>query len=113
MASFCEDTEVGVDIYSEQLLSLTDAAKSLPGRPAASTIFRWRLRGVRGVKLETCLIGGRRYTSMEALERFSAATTASADGQPLPVRTPSQRQLAIKRAEQELGIPKTQPHVAR
>ncbi len=39
--------------------------------PHVSTIYRWRLRGIRGVKLETFLIGGRRYTSVEAIERFT------------------------------------------
>ena len=38
-----------------------------------ATLHRWRLHGVRGTKLETCLIGGMRYTSREAIARFIAA----------------------------------------
>lgn len=94
---------MAIDISTESLLSLPDASKTLPGRPALSTIHRWRLRGVRGTKLETCLIGGRRYTSLEALARFSTATTDAADGKSPPARTQRQRQLAIERAERELS----------
>jgi hypothetical protein len=41
---------------------------NLPISPA--TCWRWALRGVRGRRLETFLIGGRRYTSREAVDRF-------------------------------------------
>jgi hypothetical protein len=59
-----------IDISNEFLLTISAAAKSLPSRPHISTVWRWIQRGVRGVKLETYLIGGRRFTSREALERF-------------------------------------------
>jgi hypothetical protein len=91
-----------IDVETESLLSLADAAKALPGHPHITTLWRWRKCGVRGVRLETVLVGGRRYTSREAVERFVAATTAVADGEPLPIRTCKQRQWAIERAEREL-----------
>jgi Protein of unknown function (DUF1580) len=59
-----------IDIATERLLSFTQAAKALPGRVHLSTIHRWRLGGVRGIKLESVLIGGKRLTSAEALQRF-------------------------------------------
>jgi hypothetical protein len=96
-----------IDPETEDVISLTDAAKSLPGRPNITTIWRWRNRGVRGVKLETFLQGGRRMTSREALSRFFAATTAAADGEPIRSETPRQRERAIERAEKraaELGV---------
>ncbi|MBI3461447.1 MAG: DUF1580 domain-containing protein [Planctomycetes bacterium] len=62
----------------EHLVTLNEARARLPGRPDISTLWRWRQRGVRGVKLETLVVGGRRYTTVEALERFVAATTAAA-----------------------------------
>ena len=65
-------------------------------------MWRWRLRGIRGVKLETIKIGGRRFTSAEALARFIEQSTAAADGLPLPTRTNRQREAAIRRAEREL-----------
>lgn len=35
-----------------------------------STVWRWSLRGIRGNRLECFSLGGRRYTSREAVERF-------------------------------------------
>ena len=55
------------------------------------------------MRLETVVIGGRRFTSAEALERFAAATTAAADAAPPPIRTPRQRERAIKAAEEKLA----------
>ncbi len=61
---------MSIDIFNEQVISLPEARARLPRRPNMSTIFRWQLNGVRGIRLETFLQGGRRYTSVEALERF-------------------------------------------
>ena len=73
-----------IDIQSETLLRLRKvpdwAEKNLGQRVHISTVHRWRLRGVRGVKLETVLIGGSRCTSEEALYRLFAESTAAADG---------------------------------
>lgn len=57
-------------------LTLRQAAALLPGRPSRSTLHRWAHQGIRGVRLATSLIGGRRYTTREAIERFIAATSA-------------------------------------
>ena len=91
-----------IDIHREKLLSFPEASASLKGRPNLSTLHRWRLPGVRGVRLETLLLGGRRVTSAEALQRFVEATTAAADGAPTPTRTSSKQQRDIERAEAEL-----------
>jgi hypothetical protein len=96
-----------IDHENEQLLTLTAAAKLLPSRPNVATLWRWRTAGVRGIKLETFLCGGRRMTSREALSRFFAATTAAADGEPIRSESPRQRERAIERAEKraaELGV---------
>ena len=92
-----------IDLSSEEILTFSQAAATLPNRPHASTWHRWRLKGVRGVRLETIMVGGRRYTSREALERFSARLTAAADGQPPPTRTGKQRQKAIDAADKVLS----------
>lgn len=73
-----------INVQSDALLTLADACRALPHRPHISTLHRWRLKGVRGVVLETCLIGGIRYTSTEALSRFIEETTAVADGRAGP-----------------------------
>jgi hypothetical protein len=59
-----------INIGSEHLRLLTKASADVPGSPHTSTVIRWALRGLRGVRLETILVGGRRYTSVEAIERF-------------------------------------------
>jgi hypothetical protein len=60
------------NLLTEQLRLVTHASKDVPGRPHTSTLIRWCRRGVRGVKLETVVVGGRRYTSIEAIQRFIA-----------------------------------------
>lgn len=76
-----------IDISLERLLTITAAARAVkPAGVNSATCWRWIQRGVRGVKLETVLIGGRRYTSEEALGRFFARTTAAADGLPAAVQ---------------------------
>lgn len=67
---------------SERLLTLSQAAKTLPhrrgGRPThPSTLFRWATDGLRGVKLEVVQVGGTKCTSREALARFFAALGAA------------------------------------
>jgi Protein of unknown function (DUF1580) len=91
-----------VDINREQLLTFTEAAKLLPGRPNVATLWRWRTAGCRGVKLETVLVGGKRYTSREALQRFVDATTAAADGAEHSPQSNRQRSKSIDAAKSEL-----------
>ena len=51
----------------EDYLSLHDASAILPGSPHVNTIWRWAMRGVRGHRLPTVLIGGQRFIAREAL----------------------------------------------
>lgn len=73
-----------IDLLTEDVLSLAQAADQsvLPRRrggkrPHASTLYRWATVGCRGVKLETIRFGGTLCTSLEALQRFTAALTAA------------------------------------
>jgi hypothetical protein len=59
-----------INVERETLRLLTKAVADIPGRPHSSTILRWALRGVKGVRLETIVVGGRRFTSVEAIGRF-------------------------------------------
>jgi Protein of unknown function (DUF1580) len=65
-------------LTGEKPLTLAEAARLLPKRPNPATLWRWRTKGVRGVKLETLLIGGRRYVSRVALQQFIDAVTSAA-----------------------------------
>ena len=112
--------QTGIDILNEDIVSMTEARQFLRTRPHPSTIWRWYKRGVRGVKLETAVVGGRRVTSKEAIQRFVDATTAAHDSGAASPTVPIQetlrkRRAAIERAERELakaGIPPP-PHAAK
>jgi len=92
-----------IDIHAEHMLTIAEAARELPGRPHISTLWRWVQRGCRGVRLETVLIGGIRYTSRESLQRMVEATTAAAAGETPKAQTRPQRARAIEQAEKELA----------
>jgi hypothetical protein len=68
-----------IDRMTETLIPIEQVPDELPSNPHPSTVHRWRLRGIAGVKLETLKIGGRRFTSKEAIERFINASTAASD----------------------------------
>ena len=96
---------MGIDCDTENLVRFNEARSAFPGRGsiALQTLHRWRLRGVRGVKLETCLCGGLRMTSREAISRFLAAQNRD-DSQPTtPAITPTQRQRQNTAARQALA----------
>lgn len=89
-----------VDIFNETTFPVANAPKHIPTRPHVATVWRWIQRGCRGVKLESVLVGGVRYTSQEALGRFFQAVTAAADRQ--SVTNSDARERAIAKAEMEL-----------
>ena len=96
-----------IDIQTEEVVSLTEAAKSkhLPRRrkgkrPHPATLFRWSTRGCRGVKLETIQCGGTRCTSVEALQRFFERCTDPAA--PARSRTSKAYERDFAKAEREL-----------
>jgi hypothetical protein len=60
------------------------------------------MRGVRGVRLETLMVGGTRCTSVEALQRFFERITVATDGTPTSCSTVSRRRRAAAAAEREL-----------
>jgi hypothetical protein len=59
-----------IDLMNERLLPLGELSRAVPSRPVRSTVRRWAGEGIDGVVLETVRLGGRRYTSHEALARF-------------------------------------------
>lgn len=89
-------------LFSESRVSFSEAAR-LENVHVAS-VHRWKLRGVHGVKLESFVFGGRRYTTLEAIERFKRRTTQAVDGLPLDATSPTstRRKSAIEAAEREL-----------
>ncbi|MCH8823739.1 MAG: DUF1580 domain-containing protein [Planctomycetes bacterium] len=65
---------------NEDKLTLSQAAETLPKKLHPSAIWRWCRKGIRTagaggtrVRLEHVRLGGRIYTSAEAISRFSQA----------------------------------------
>jgi hypothetical protein len=101
-----------IDISSETILPLSQAAKRLPsyrrGRPVTlSCLLRWVFNGVKRpdgvrVRLEALRLG-RWVTSLEALQRFAEAQTPTCEDDRRPQsRTPTARARAAQRAERKL-----------
>ncbi|MFO0905859.1 MAG: DUF1580 domain-containing protein [Pirellulales bacterium] len=86
-------------ILGESRLTLAQLARSQGVNTA--TAWRWALKGVRGVKLESLTVGGRRVTSAEAFDRFVTATNPEATATQR-VKSPHQRQKEIREAVAEL-----------
>ena len=61
-----------IDTSAEHIFPLAKTKDHLANRPSLATVYRWAFKGVRGVKLETIMIGGRRFTSREAVAHFVA-----------------------------------------
>lgn len=100
----------------QDAVTLAEAAKLVPGGGVAlSTLWRWCRIGVRGVKLETLVVGGRRLTTPHMLAQFIAATTQAAeDHSSTPALTnidePDERSEATKRLLERKGLLKPAPH---
>jgi hypothetical protein len=107
---------MAIDLSTERLVSLREAARLLPSRrqgkrPHISCLYRWTKVGCRGVVLEFVNVGGTRCTSHEALARFIERVTV-AERTAEPSRTLDARSMDIKRVEQQLdaeGIRQTPP----
>jgi len=73
-----------IDPLHDELITLKEVAAMVPGlcggRMNPQTVYRWATRGVRGVKLETVMVGGRRLTSREAVRQFIETLTAAQNG---------------------------------
>lgn len=91
---------MAIDVFSETVLALSEAAKLLPRvRPGSevhvSTLYRWTMRGCRSqdgvmVRLETVKVGGTTCTGKEAFQRFF--DRLSGDATVVTPLTPTRRQ---------------------
>jgi len=80
-----------IDISAEHLVAIRDVPKLVPARGNGkrihiSAVYRWLLRGVRGIRLESVTIGGTTYTSTEAVQRFADQLTLQRNHGSTPVR---------------------------
>jgi Protein of unknown function (DUF1580) len=93
------------EYFREDLLRLADAAKIIPSHPHTSTLWRWCLKGVKGVRLQTLVVGGRRYTTMTYLTEFIAHLSASRTTEPIAESSQrtTQKEVAARRAKATFG----------
>ena len=83
--------EALMDLLSEERIALR--ALAAEEGIDLTTAWRWVSKGVRGVKLESFMAGGRRMTTREAFARFArACTEASAAGASRPTCSTRQPQ---------------------
>ena len=98
-----------IDIKEETLIHFPDARSEFHNgrRHSMASLHRWRLHGVRGIKLETIRIGGLRYTSREAIVRFIDAQNAVPESREAAPESPvivtaTQRNTMAEAAQVEL-----------
>jgi hypothetical protein len=81
-----------ISVATELIFPLSELPDRIPPRAGRKlsipTSYRWSTRGVRGIVLETVQVGGTRYTSAEAVQRFTDALTRARDGQSPSERAP-------------------------
>lgn len=106
-----------IDFQNEHLLSLSEAARSIPAidgrRPHPSTLFRWMVSGIRGgVRLEHARIGRRMVTSKEALQRFIDAVSEAPAPQHTPAPAPAPKRRTEKQRARDIAAAKKRLAVA-
>ncbi len=102
--SLCVLPLCAVNLLNEKRLTLNQLAQQEGVN--TSTTWRWALRGVRGVKLETFSVGARRFTTHEAFARFVSGTTAAAQSGQQPPTSRANRQRASAQAAANRGLEK-------
>lgn len=69
------------NLAEERLMNLPDAAtyigKLTGQKPHLSTLWRWCLKGCKGVMLDSICIGSKRFVTVSAIERFIEARSRS------------------------------------
>jgi hypothetical protein len=90
----------------EKLYPMVEAVQKATGRrPHLSTVLRWSQRHNRhGLRLDSLMVGGRRLTSVEAVQRYIKANTQAADRSPFAAQPGACRQneMTVEKAVAEL-----------
>jgi hypothetical protein len=94
-------------ILDETLVELAQAPKYYPVKIHRASLERYVRKGKRGVRLETALLGNKRYTSVEAIRRFLLAQLRLAPDESEPQRD-SMSKRALAEASKRFGLP--EPH---
>lgn len=76
---------VEIDLETDQLLTLGQARNLFPKPPSLNTMWRWRTKGINGVKLPAVKCGPRWLTAKNAIREFIRLQTVAVQ----PVTTES------------------------
>ena len=88
-----------IDLETERIIPIRQVHKHCPGSPHLSAIYRWTKRAKD--PLETIKVGGRRYTSIEAIHRF--IRRCSGEEQSVTSELSARRKREIEQAQRELA----------
>lgn len=86
-----------MQLTDQNFLSIKSAAAYFPNRPHIATVWRWITKGVKGHRLESWVIGGGRYTSTAAIDKFLSALNNE------PVTVSKDRAKRLKQVNRELN----------
>ena len=89
------------NLLKERLVPVQKAGGEFPYQVGRKAIHRYIFNGIRGVQLATVLIGHRRFTSIEAIERFLRETNRQTDDCSEPRRMTEQE---IRSAKAAVGL---------
>ena len=94
---------VPIDPLNDELIPLSQAARSLPSKPGAATLWRWHRRGVKGVKLEIVRVGGRVFTTASAWRDFVTRMTSRPDNT-TEIAEPDERSEGMRQRLRDEGL---------
>jgi hypothetical protein len=95
-----------INALERKFIPLGKAGRLISTNPSTATLYRWALKGVDGVRLESYLVGGRRFTTAEALASFvNRASECRPPGAPPATsrQAEASRASAAERAEAIFG----------
>lgn len=96
-----------INLKTDELRPLNEVIRARIGkRISPATLWRWRLKGVNGVRLECVRVGGNWFTTNAAFAEFLAAQTANVLGPELARLdpTPPRRSPETERRLREAGL---------
>jgi hypothetical protein len=98
---YSDEDYIGTKVArGDPLLTSARGGKMIPD----ATFDRWMYRGVRGIRLESVMIGGRRAVSRAALKRFvEAVSRSSVGGAPNRNQVNAQKEARAARVVKALG----------
>ena len=94
-------------VNESDLLTFSQASSVIPGHPSPSTLWRWHVRGVSGIRLRTICVGSRRFVSRQALNEFIDSCTKARDAlcsESQPDGQPKDRSEEVKQSLRDAGL---------